>query len=214
MENIAQNFDNKNIFYLRTYVDDDRMAGGSVQKKRYIADLEDTSFDNVLSSYQPQSDIEPIEMVASPDNSDEFSFLDIIDMVNPLQHIPVVNYIYREITGDEIKPSSKIIGGGIFGGPLGAASGIVNAVIEQETGKDMIGNAGSLVGFGDSKESSLAANSLKNDYKAYEDLPASLLAFSEMPLPAIEYSYNIDPKEKNITKIAQGRTAGTIAVYA
>jgi hypothetical protein len=53
---------------------------------------------------------------------DGYSFGDVIDMINPLQHLPVIGMIYRKITGDTIKPISNIIGGTIFGGPVGAVS--------------------------------------------------------------------------------------------
>lgn len=77
---------------------------------------------------------------AAPPNSakDEggFGFFDLLDMINPLQHIPVVGTIYRAITGDEIRSISRIIGGAVFGGPLGAAGGLMTAVIEDGTGKE------------------------------------------------------------------------------
>lgn len=62
---------------------------------------------------------------------------DFVDIINPLQHIPLVSSIYRHVTGDEIKPPARIIGGGIFGGPLGMASAMVNSVVEDQTGKDI-----------------------------------------------------------------------------
>ena len=43
--------------------------------------------------------------------ADGFTFLDFIDMINPLQHIPLVGSAYRELTGDEIDPASRVIGG-------------------------------------------------------------------------------------------------------
>ena len=69
-----------------------------------------------------------------------FSFLDLIDIVNPLQHIPIVGTIYRAVTNDEIKSPARILGGGIFGGLIGGISGIVNAVLAETTGRDMGGH--------------------------------------------------------------------------
>ncbi|QKK04159.1 MAG: hypothetical protein HND56_12390 [Pseudomonadota bacterium] len=66
-----------------------------------------------------------------------WSFFDLLDIVNPLQHIPIVSSIYRSITGDEIKPAARAIGGFLFGGPLGLASGIVNGAVADATGKDL-----------------------------------------------------------------------------
>lgn len=67
----------------------------------------------------------------------EFSFFDLLDIINPLQHIPVVSSIYRSVTGDEIKPAARAIGGFLFGGPLGLASGIVNGAMASTTGRDL-----------------------------------------------------------------------------
>src|ERR1700756_2614720 len=35
----------------------------------------------------------------SGSGDDEFTFHDVLNMINPLQHIPIVNRIYRHITG-------------------------------------------------------------------------------------------------------------------
>lgn len=67
---------------------------------------------------------------------DSFDFFDFLDIINPLQHIPLVSSLYRHITGDEIGPAAKIVGGGLYGGPLGAAVGMASAAISQETGKE------------------------------------------------------------------------------
>lgn len=76
---------------------------------------------------------------------DSFEFGDVIDMINPLQHLPVVGMLYRKFTGDTIKPMAQIIGGAIFGGPVGAVSGTVNAVVQSTTGKDIGDNMISMI---------------------------------------------------------------------
>jgi len=72
---------------------------------------------------------------------DGLSFWDVLDVFNPLQHIPVVNSIYRELTGDTIKPGIKLIGGTLFGGPIGLAAASVDVAVEGFTGKDIGENA-------------------------------------------------------------------------
>jgi hypothetical protein len=74
------------------------------------------------------------------------SFGDFLDMVNPLQHIPVVSSIYRAVTGETINPVSRVAGDILYGGAIGAASAVIggigaiaNASVEQETGKDGAG---------------------------------------------------------------------------
>lgn len=66
----------------------------------------------------------------------EFSFWDFLDVINPLQHIPIVNGIYRELTGDTIKPVMKLAGGALFGGPLGLGLAALDVSVEGATGKD------------------------------------------------------------------------------
>ena len=68
---------------------------------------------------------------------DGFSFSDLIDIVNPLQHIPVVSTFYRETTGDEISAAPRMMGSTLFFGPLGFASALANVVVEENTGMDI-----------------------------------------------------------------------------
>ena len=66
---------------------------------------------------------------------DGFTFGDILDAVNPLEQLPVVGTIYRHLTGHSISPASRIMGGALFGGPIGAALSALNAVVEASSGK-------------------------------------------------------------------------------
>ncbi len=68
---------------------------------------------------------------------DGFTFLDFIDIINPLQHIPVVGILYREMTDDTLDPASRVIGGTLFLGPLGTVSALANVLVDDATGKDM-----------------------------------------------------------------------------
>jgi hypothetical protein len=70
-------------------------------------------------------------------SSQSFSFSDFLSVINPLQHIPVVGSIYRALTGDTINPASRVIGGLLFGGPVGLIASAFNAVVEQTKGKDL-----------------------------------------------------------------------------
>ncbi len=80
---------------------------------------------------------------------DGFSFWDLLDIVNPLQHIPVVNTVYRAVTGDKIGNFARVAGGAVFGGFAGAAIGLVNAAVQDGTGKDVGELAMNAMGFGD-----------------------------------------------------------------
>ncbi len=61
----------------------------------------------------------------------------IFDILNPLEHIPVISTIYAKITGHKISPMARIAGDTLYGGPIGAAVGVANVVSEKETGKDL-----------------------------------------------------------------------------
>lgn len=78
-----------------------------------------------------------------------FSFSAFLDIVNPLQHIPVVNSIYRAVTGDTIENGSRIIGGALFGGPIGLVASIINGIVDEETGKDIGSHALAAIGIDD-----------------------------------------------------------------
>ena len=72
-----------------------------------------------------------------PDTGEvDMSFWDFVDIINPLQHIPVVGSVYRELTGDSIKGVSRVIGGGLYGSIVGMVAAIGSAIVEDATGKD------------------------------------------------------------------------------
>lgn len=83
---------------------------------------------------------------------DGFTFADLVDVVNPLQHIPVVSTMYREASEDTLDPGSRMMGSTLFFGPIGLASSVVNVLIEQGTGKDIGAHIASAVFPDDSVE--------------------------------------------------------------
>lgn len=67
----------------------------------------------------------------------DFTFGDFLDIINPLQHIPLVSNLYREITGDEISPHARILGGTLFGGASGFLGAVANVFYEEVAGEDV-----------------------------------------------------------------------------
>ncbi len=118
-----------------------------------LAQIDDVDMDALA---QEMAEIEPgTEVISSNEASDidaeealvpeakssqvedeSFGFDDFIDIINPLQHIPLVGSAYRHLTGDQIKPVLSIVGGGIFGGPIGAVGALAKNVIEDYSGQD------------------------------------------------------------------------------
>lgn len=64
------------------------------------------------------------------------AFHDLLDIVNPLQHLPVVGTLYRAITGDTIGTVEKIAGDALYGGLWGAIGSVADSAFEAVTGKD------------------------------------------------------------------------------
>ena len=85
------------------------------------------------------------DIPANPQPAEPFGFGDLLDIVNPLQHIPLVSSIYRNITGDTIQPASRVLGGIVFGGGIGGGVELANVIAEHETGADLTGNLVSAV---------------------------------------------------------------------
>jgi hypothetical protein len=95
--------------------------------------------------------VKPADATAAPDKAEAtdergffdrlwgkegFSFGALLDVINPLQHIPIVGTVYRAITGDGIGPASRIAGGTLFGGIIGLVASSIDSLVEEETGRD------------------------------------------------------------------------------
>jgi hypothetical protein len=66
-----------------------------------------------------------------------FGFGDLVDIINPLQHLPIVATIYRNMTGDRLGMAPRVIGGALWGRIGGFVAGVVNSLVEWFTGKDI-----------------------------------------------------------------------------
>lgn len=83
----------------------------------------------------PDGDVMPGE--DAPAGGAEFGFGDLLDVINPLQHLPVVGTIYRALTGDTMSETARMAGGALYGGPIGVVGALANVVFERETGQDI-----------------------------------------------------------------------------
>lgn len=155
-----------------------------------------------------------IETQGSSQNSSSYEFEDVVDVINPLHHLPVIGMIYRGLTGDTLHPMSQIIGGAIYGGPVGAVTGTINAISQVETGKDISGHmlgfagldSGPSIPSGDVNNPVEQLNNVARqttENQPLEELPGSTLAFVNLAEPGRAY-------EK--MRVADGRTAGSMLV--
>lgn len=97
------------------------------QKPAYVErDISEKGFDRAELARDAEA--------ASGAEAPEFSFWDFLDIVNPLQHIPIVNTIYREVTGDQIGSVAKMAGGGLFFGPVGLGFAALDVGVKEISG--------------------------------------------------------------------------------
>ena len=67
----------------------------------------------------------------------ESFFQHILDIVNPLQHLPIIGTIYRAATGERLDPVEKIGGSALYGGLWGAVTAVADVAFEAITGKSV-----------------------------------------------------------------------------
>lgn len=95
---------------------------------------------------------------AHADKTDDgFSFDDLLDIINPLQHLPVISTIYRHLTGDTIKPLEQIAGDTLFGGLTGLVSSVANYAFEKVAGENLGDMVYAFVTGEDNKSTAVAA---------------------------------------------------------
>lgn len=134
-------------FGRKTVAENERTAGSMPQwdghtsaKSRMIAGLEHAARQESPFQYVMSYSLDGSLETRKEQQSAAYDFYDVLDVVNPLQHLPVVSTLYRAISGDELKDAPRIIGGAIFGGPVGAVTSVANVVVKEETGRDIAGN--------------------------------------------------------------------------
>ena len=62
---------------------------------------------------------------------------EFLDIINPLQHIPILSSLYRTVTGDSISGAARVMGSTLYGGPIGLIAGAANAIAAEVNGADL-----------------------------------------------------------------------------
>lgn len=93
------------------------------------------SIEAVPSVAAPQAPSADQKNAASSSDWD-FSFHNLLDIINPLEHLPVIGTLYRAITGTHIGMPEKIAGDALYGGLWGAVASVADTMFEAVTGKD------------------------------------------------------------------------------
>lgn len=175
-----------------------RLAGATEEKNPL------TGNDTVLALREDPA-MTPTSAATEQATDDALSFSDLLDIVNPLQHLPIVGFVYRQVTGDTIKPMAQVIGGGLYGGLPGAAASMVNVAVEEATGKDITGNVLALVDGEESLSSATTKTARANqdpspearltriaqtyaDSADYADLPGSTIGVASLAFPSAAHA--------------------------
>ena len=120
--------------------------------------------------------------------NDGFSFKDLLDVINPLQHIPGISTVYRDLTGDDISHASRIGGGTLFFGPIGAAISTANVIIDKTTGNDIGGHV--MAVFTDTENDGTILAGAEPIGAGLDDTAAAQLASWTNPNAAIQTAEN------------------------
>jgi hypothetical protein len=161
-----------------------------------LAAVPNRELSNYLPGRDAAKDAEPIKTpVATHEgflwDKAEFSFEDVLDLINPLQHLPLISTMYRESTGDTIGAVPRVLGGALYGlGPIGAAIGagtaLVNVAMEAMTGKDVGGTMMALLN-GDEADGTALAERTAGTSSAVGGKPDNATAAdADMPLTPAE----------------------------
>jgi hypothetical protein len=62
------------------------------------------------------------------------SFRDVLDAINPLNHIPIVSSLFEEAAGHQASTAARLAGGTLLGGPIGFIASLASVIFESETG--------------------------------------------------------------------------------
>jgi hypothetical protein len=123
-----------------------------------------------------------------------FSFGDLLDIVNPLQHIPVISTLYRHLTGDKIGTPEKIAGDTLFGGLTGLLCSVGDSIFEELTGKSVGDTVYAMVVGDDDKTTAVASDT--SSMTPVSVTPASSL---NIALPDFSFLNDADDDEPAAT---------------
>ena len=127
---------------------------------------------------------------------DGLTFGDFLDIINPLQHLPIVSTVYRALTGDEISTGARLAGDTLYGGPIGLLAGIANSAMIEATGRDIGENALAMLGIGgdaDVGEAVADAGTMAGNALAPEAAPVPPVADNALAMAAASQLAAIEP---------------------
>lgn len=129
--------------------------------------------------------------------SGNLTFGDVIDTLNPLQHIPLVSEVYRGLTGDGISAHARIAGGTLWGGPMGLVASVASLAIAGN-GEDGLGDRVYASLFGDEESAGAPAALLAEKTEVSPAPPPDMEMTTASITPAA-----LHPKDKAVPEDAK-----------
>jgi hypothetical protein len=171
-----------------------------------------TAVQNATMLPSPALSAGSVAAVPAPqdDGRPDFTFHDLLSIVNPLQHLPVIGTLYRKLTGDKIGIPEKIMGDTLYGGVSGFVSSVADAVFEKVTGKSFGDTVLSLVTGGDKPEPQVAQETIDTPQFALDNA-APMLQAQAAP---VEMASASTPKDEIAITAALNRAQISRAVAA
>lgn len=103
-----------------------------------------------ISNTQNSADVMAVTAPASDDarqrstnesSGSGLSFRDVLDAINPLNHIPIVSDIFESATEHQPSTFARLVGGTLFGGPIGFVASLAGVIYRGESGQSPIQSA-------------------------------------------------------------------------
>jgi hypothetical protein len=97
----------------------------------------------VTGPVQPTVQPTALTPAGTPASSGGLSFGDVLDAINPLQHIPILSGMFRAATGSHISDAAQVAGDTLYGIflPGGAVAGLISSAadvaVKGVTGKNV-----------------------------------------------------------------------------
>ena len=83
----------------------------------------------------PSTNVDTDAATVRETDDDGFGFDDLLDIVNPLQHLPIIGTLYRELTGDTIELPARLAGSALYGGVTGFLASLGTFAFEEIVGE-------------------------------------------------------------------------------
>jgi hypothetical protein len=146
-------------------------------------------------------------------------FSDVLDILNPLQHIPIINTIYQHLTGDTEGAVADVAGGTLWTGPIGLVGSLIDLAVKSDTGKSISDNILSWLGLEDDDKPTATAQAQAQTQAAQQQEaaetsePAIVTVQALAPLPVRPRAEDRKDSERKSDKDGSPAQMGNYMVF-